>query len=602
MRDIIAHRGPDGAGMHCDAGVGLAHRRLSIIDVDSGAQPLSNEDGTIWVTYNGEIYNYLELTRRLVDRGHHFRTRSDTEVLVHAYEEWGDDFVRELNGMFSFAIHDTRRRRVLFARDHLGVKPFFYGVRGDGTLVFASEIKAVVVGLARDARLSPHGLQEYLIFRYTAGERTFFEDVRRLPSGHIAVWERGTLATRRYWTPTANSMLDARSMSDAADEIETLLNRSVRSQLMSEVPLGCFCSGGVDSGLVTSFAAQAADHRLNTFAVGFHDPAWDESALAAATAARFNTDHHTLIAEPKDFFAHLSKLIWYHDEPLNHPNTIPIYQLSRFARQKVSVVLTGEGADELFCGYPRYHIAQMRGSLETIPSLGRRAIAKGAGWLPGHRAAKFAGLVGRSVDDALILNSAYVAPELVAELTGAPVDEALSERRRLLNTARTDDDVETLSRYELLTYLGCALDRMDRMSMACSLEGRVPFLDVPLVEHALRVPTSFKLGRRETKRVLKALARRRLSDAVTGRSKSGFGVPLGDWFRSPILAPAVDRLRNRDHPAARYFDMTVVARVLDEHAKLVADHGEALWLMTNVFMWEEAVASGAGRPQCVEYS
>ena len=238
-----------------------------------------------------------------------------------------------------------------------------------------------------------------------------------------------------------------------------------------------------------------------------------------------------------------------------------------------------------------------RGSLEGVPAIGRRAIAAGVGLVPGHRAAKLAGLVGRTIDDALIFNSAYVSPELVAQLTGAPVDAALAERRRLLEFARmTDDDVETLSRYELLTYLGCALDRMDRMSMACSLEGRVPFLDIPLVERALRLPASAKLGRRETKRVLKVLARRNLSAEVAGRSKSGFGVPLGDWFRSPILAPAIERLKDREHPAAAYFDMSVVGRLVAEHATGGVDHGEALWLLTNVFMWQEVVAGGGGMP------
>ncbi len=415
--------------------------------------------------------------------------------------------------------------------------------------------------------------------------------MHRLPAGHLAVWQHGELGVRRYWSPPATERLSIASLDEAANHVEQLLTRSVESQMMSEVPLGSFCSGGVDSGLVTGYASQASPHQLQTFAVGFRDPAWDESALAAQTAAHFGTDHHTLLAEPGEFLELLGKLIWYHDEPLSHPNAIPLYQLSRFARQTVTVVLTGEGADELFCGYPRYHIARVRESLERLPAAARRAFAAGARSMPGHRAAKMANLIGRTVDDGLILNSAYVAPELVAKLTGRPVDAALRERRRLLAAAReSDDDVDTLSRYELSTYLGCALDRMDRMSMACSLEGRVPFLDIPLVEHAVRLPTSAKLGRRETKRVLKTIARRVLSPEVAGRSKSGFGVPLGDWFRSPILAPALDRLGDRGHPAAQYFDVDVVGRLVAEHASRRADHGEALWMLTNVYMWQETVA------------
>lgn len=590
MRDMIAHRGPDGVGIHCGGGVGLGHRRLSIIDVQGGAQPLCNEDGTVWVTFNGEIYNYAALTDRLVQRGHKFRTHSDTEVLVHAYEEFGDDFVRELNGMFAFAIHDMARDRVLLARDHLGIKPLFYA-RVDDSLLFASEIKAVVAGTRQAPRVRADALQEYLIFRYVAGSGSFFDGINRLPAGHLGIWERGSFTTRQFWTPPANGKFTGTSLAEAAAQVDALLTKSVESQMMSEVPLGSYCSGGVDSGLVTGYASAASPHQLQSFAVGFRDPAWDESALAAQTAAHFSTDHHTVFAEPGEFLDLLGRLVWFHDEPLSHPNAIPLYQLSRFARQSVTVVLTGEGADELFCGYPRYHIARVRSALRFLPAVGRRAVAAAARLAPGHRGKKLADLVGRSVDDGLIFNSAYVAPELVAELTGRNLHGALGERRRLVAAARvSDDDVETLSRYELSTYLGCALDRMDRMSMACSLEGRVPFLDIPLVEHAMRLPTGVKLGRRDTKRVLKVLAQRRLSPAVAGRSKSGFGVPLGDWFRSPILAPAIERLRNPDHPAADYFDRSVVNRVLAEHARGDEDHGEALWLLANVYTWHETVA------------
>ena len=594
MRDAIAHRGPDGSGAHCAAGVGLGHRRLSIIDVEGGAQPLSNEDNSVWVTFNGEIYNYRELTQRLKRLGHVFHTHSDTEVLIHAYEEYGADFVKQLNGMFAFAIHDVARHRVMLARDHLGIKPLFYAREG-GTLVFASEVKAVVAGLQRPVRLRREALQEYLVFRYVAGVGSFFEEVHRLAPAHFAIWENGSLSLHRFWAPPSEALGSVSDLEDAADEVERLLTRSVESQMMSEVPLGSYCSGGVDSGLVTGYAAKASPHRLQTFAVGFSNPAWDESSLAAQTAAHFGTDHRAVYSEPGEFLALLTKLVWYNDEPLSHPNAIPLYQLSRFARQSVTVVLTGEGADELFCGYPRYHIARLRESLAGLPDAGRRMLAAGARVMPGHRAAKLADLVGRSVDDGLILNSAYVSPELVGRLTGSPVKGALDERRRLLAAARvSDDDVDTLSRYELLTYLGCALDRMDRMSMAVSLEGRVPFLDIPLVEHAVRMPTAFKLAKRETKRVLKVLARRQLSANVASRPKSGFGVPLGDWFRSPIFAPAIDRLRDPAHPAAVHFQRGALDQLLAAHASQRVDHGEILWLLTNVYVWHEAVASTNG--------
>ena len=586
MCDVLHHRGPDGAGTQCAAGVGLGHRRLAIIDVAGGAQPLANEDGAIWTTFNGEIYNYQDLRRQLLDRGHVFSTSSDTEVLVHAYESFGDCFVSNLNGMFAFALHDRRRGRVLLARDHLGIKPLFYAIRG-GTLFFASEIKAVLVATGELGRLRTDSLQEYLVFRYVTGERTFFEGVNRLPPAHIAIWEGGKLSVRPYWTlPSASSR--PLEFGQAARELGTLLTASVSAQMMSEVPLGAFCSGGVDSGIVSALAAEASPHQLETFAVGFSDPEWDERALAADTAGRIRSRHHTVVAEPGEFLALLPGLVWHHDEPLSHPNAIPLYQLSRFARGRVTVVLTGEGADELFCGYPRYHIARWGGAVEGLPPAWRRAIGAATRRVPGHRAAKLAGLVGLELAEALVLNSAYVSPELVAALTGASAAAALEPRRRLLAQARVPGDaVASLSRYELLTYLVCALDRMDRMSMACSLEGRVPFLDVPLVEWGLAVSTGAKLGWRQTKRVVKALASSTLSPEVTYRSKSGFGVPLGDWFRSPVLSPLLDRLRDRRHPAAAHFDPEVLGTIVREHASGAHDHGEILWLLANVYIWHE---------------
>ena len=591
MCDMLAHRGPDGAGAHVEAGVGLGHRRLSIIDVAGGAQPLSNEDGTVWVSFNGEIYNHRELATRLAGMGHTFRTHSDTEVLVHAYEAWGDALVGELNGMFAFALHDVTRNRVLLARDHLGIKPLFYRINDD-SLQFASEIKALFVGDSRPPRARRESLQEYLIFRYIAGGNAFHEEVQRLPAAHVAVWEHGRLSLHRYWSPPLDEAPSG-GLRLAADVLEEHLARSVRSQLMSEVPLGAFCSGGVDSGLVSAYAADSSTHRLETFAVGFRDPAWDERALAEDTARRIGAAHHTVVAEPEEFCGLLPPLVWYHDEPLSHPNTIPLYQLSRFARQFVTVVLTGEGADELFCGYPRYHIARWRAAADVLPRAARHALAGIVARNSGHRAAKLGDSLERGLEEALLFNSAYVAPELVARLTGNPVDSALSERRALLASAQSDwGAVATLSRYELLTYLGCALDRMDRMSMACGLEGRVPFLDVPLVEWAVRLAGRLKLSGTQNKRVVKTLARRRLNPAIALGAKSGFGVPLGAWFRSPVFAPLLDRLCDPDHPAADMFDRREVRRLTDVHTAGAADHGEALWLLSNVYVWAEINANG----------
>ena len=594
MHRAIEHRGPDGLGEHATNGVALGHRRLSIIDLAGGTQPLSNEDGSVWVAFNGEIYNYRELVTRLEARGHRFRTRSDTEVLVHAYEEYGVDFVRQLNGMFAFAIHDVRRDRVVLARDHLGIKPLFYSLTDEG-LFFGSEIKTVLAAGATSVEIDRDALQEYLIFRYTAGERTLFKGIRRLPPGHVAVWADGALNLRQFWTINDVTPRDTRSMAAAAAHLDQALEASVESQLMSDVPLGTFCSGGVDSGLVTAYAARKHAGALHTFSVGFDDPAWDETALARNTATRYGTVHHTVTCTADHLVEHLPRLIWHNDEPLSHPNSVPLYVLSRMAREHVTVVLTGEGSDELFCGYPRYLMEKGRGAMEPLGGAGRRLAGELLARMSGRRTKLFADLLRRPGAEGAIYNSAYVAPELAAALTAAPVVGALDERRSLFERAtRSRDPVGSLSRYEMTTYLGCALDRMDRMSMAVGLEGRVPFLDVPLVEWGAGLPVHRKLPGIRTKAVVKEVAATRLSREVTHGPKSGFGLPLGEWFRSTRLRELTDRLRDRSHPAAMLFDRRAVGALLDEHQKGLADHGQALWMLVNVYLWNEEVVQPSG--------
>ena len=592
MCDVIAHRGPDGEGLHHWPGAALGHRRLAIIDVAGGAQPIANEDETVWVSFNGEIYNYLILREQLIGRGHVFRTRSDTEVIVHAYEEYGVDFVRRLNGIFAFAIYDTRSGRLLLARDHLGVKPLFYSVAPDG-LYFGSEIKAVLAGTGRAPAIRRDALGEYLTFRYVTGSRTFFDEVFRLPAGHVALWDKGSLTVSSYWNLPQPDATARWSVADATEELHTRLETAVRSQLMSEVPLGTFCSGGCDSGLITGYAARHSDYRLHTFSVGFADPQWDETTLANDTAFRFGTDHHVLVAEPDTFQGTLRRLIWNFDEPLNHPNSIPIAQLSEFARRYVTVVLTGEGSDELFGGYPRYRIAAARqaigeGGLSQI-------LAAFATRLPGHRAALLSELMAQPPEQAMIFNSRYVSPELVSRLVGYRVEDTLSERAALLRGVSVPNDgVASIMRYELLTYLGALLDRVDRMSMASGLEARVPFLDVTLVEWALSLPSSLKVGYRTNKRIVKELGRRTLHRKITDGRKSGFGVPLGSWFRAKAFAGLIALLRDRDHPAAELFDGDLVARLLREHHLGTRDHGQILWLLTNVYLWHDVHVT-AGR-------
>lgn len=592
MADSIAHRGPDGEGAVVHEGVGLAHRRLSIIDVEGGAQPLANEDDQVWVTYNGEIYNFRELKAQLESRGHVFKTRCDTEVLVHLYEDFGDDFPKMLNGIFAFALHDRKRKRVLIARDHLGIKPLFYGVR-DETLTFGSEIAAVLEGMGCGARVRPESLQEYLIFRYVAAPATFVENVFRLPPGHLGIWENGRLVVRPFWSPP--TLADRKmGLGEAVEEMDRLLARAVDRQLMSDVPLGVFCSGGVDSGLVTAYAAKFAGAGLNAFSVGFEADhgEWDETDLAADSAKRAGADHHVLRTNASDFLAWATRLAGSGDEPLSHPNSVPLAQLCRFARETVTVVLTGEGADEIFLGYPRYQITAIQDRLSTVPQSVRSGLAKSFGLLPGHRMRKLAALLPMSVADQSLFNSAYVSPSVVARLTCGPVDSALVARRNLLTESSAENDaVEALSRYEVLTYLVSALERIDRVSMASGLEARVPLLDVELVEWAMTVAASVKLAGGRNKAILKQLGDRFLSPRITRGPKSGFGLPLDDWFRRPEFAPIMNRLADPGHPAAGHFDRSMLSKIVADHRAGTANHGELIWLLANVYLWYDRPAA-----------
>ena len=597
MLDLLNHRGPDGVGQWVASGIALGHRRLSIIDVANGQQPLANETSTVWVTFNGEIYNYKELSAQLKARGHRFRTASDTEVLVHAYEEFGPDFVKRLNGMFAFALYDVELGRLMLARDHLGIKPLFYSIDGD-QLTFASEIKAVLAGAGHTASLSEPAFQEYLMFRYSAGARTFFSGVSRLEAGHLAIWEHGELRVRSYWSvPRPDS--EEMGLEDAVRDLDAYLQGAVSSQLMSEVALGAFCSGGVDSGLVTSYAVANASREFKTFSIGFDDPAWDETALAADTASRLGTRHFVVRAQPDTFQGALRALTWYNDEPLSHPNSVPLYFLSQFARQHVTVVLTGEGADELFGGYPRYHVQRIVAALDGVPGRARGIGAASLRTLPGHRAARLAEALSTSPEDALILNSAYVSPSIVSAITGASVEGALEERRRLADLAWVKGDpIASLTRYELLTYLCCALDRSDRTSMAVGLEARVPFLDVPLVEWGSALPSSLKVSRLSNKRVLKRLAQGVLSNAITRGRKSGFGLPLRQWFLMPFFDSLFALFSDSAHPVTKLLDRKRLGTILAQHRAGQADHSELLWLLLNVFVWFDVhVANGATAPR-----
>lgn len=594
MRDLLSHRGPDDAGIWTQPGVGLAHRRLSIIDLSAaGKQPLSNENGSIWVTFNGEIYNYQELRAELVRAGHEFRTHTDTEVLVHGYEEWGEGLPGRLNGIFAFGLYDCEKRQLLLARDHLGVKPLFWGVRA-GELAFASETRSVVQALGLEPRPSRAALQEYLTFRYLAWDRTFFEGVNRMPPGHLGWWRNGRLEIRRYWAPQQVGLREGGALGESVEALDGYLGRAVRRQLMSDVPLGAFCSGGVDSGLTTHYAVGTNEaSRFHTYSVGMAERQYDETPLALLTATALGTIHQTQTTDAAAVHRGLLALQSYGDEPLSHPNMVPLHELSRLARDGVTVVLTGEGADELFCGYPRYHVYAARQRADFLPGPLRAALGAGLGMMPGHRLAKLGRAFQWSAADAALFNSAFVDPTVVQRITGGSVDEAYGPRQRLIaETLLPHDPVASISRYELTTYLVSALERLDRVSMAVGLEARVPFLDVELVEWGLGLPSAHKLATGKNKVVVKKLAEGKLDPQIVGGRKSGFGLPLDEWFRGPVFADSVQRILRPDHPANEYLDRTAVHGLVGDHLAGRGNHGELLWLLANLYNWFDVHAAG----------
>lgn len=590
MRDLMTHRGPDDAGLFISGGVGLGHRRLSIIDLAGGHQPMTNEDGSLRIVFNGEIYNFQALRRRLVERGHVFRTSSDTEVILHLYEEEGERCVRSLNGIFAFAIWDANRKSLFLARDHMGVKPLYFA-RAREAFVFASESKAITASGYVDPRCREQGVFEYFVFRHIAGAGTLLQDVECLLPAHTLRLQDGTVRIERYWSPT--SPFDAGVPGDerrAAESLSALLDDAVRTQLVSDVPLGTFCSGGVDSSLVTALAARATAHPINTFSVGFHETGFDETEFARVVSSRYGTVHHELRLGGREFADLLPKLVWHQDGPLNFANSVQIYAISKLAKEFVTVVLTGEGADEIFCGYPRYAIPSLARAYRALPALLRRAAGGYARVAGDHRLAKVDAAARHPHARALLYNAGVVPPELVRSVVMTAEDEHLAWRQSCLEgDAGGRETAACLSLLDQHTYLVSILERQDKMSMAASIESRVPFLDHRVVEFANALPVRYKLRGLQTKAILKEVARRFLPERVVSRRKSGFGVPLRAWLADAEgLGRYVDELV-ADRSLDPYLRSDRVATIAAEHRSGEHDHAEFLWTAINFMIWTKSL-------------
>jgi len=605
MTDILRHRGPDGRGTYWQpcpdgSGVALGHRRLSIIDLATGGQPLANEDQTVWVTFNGEIYNYRELRAALVAAGHVFRTDTDTEVLVHLYEDHGPDLVDQLRGMFAFAIWDARRRRLLLARDRLGQKPLVYRVE-PGRLLFASEIKSLLraPGVPRDIDLG--AIDAYLAYLYVPHPRTIFRGISKLPPGHVAVFERDRLEVRRYWRPDFEAR-SALSPAQLRTQLRERLDESVRLRLRSDVPVGAFLSGGLDSTTIVGLMQAQATTPVQTFTVGFPVAGFDETPHAEQAARHLQTRHRQLRVTP-DGLDLLPTLTWHFDEPFADSSAIPTWHISEFARRHVKVALTGDGGDELLAGYPRYRTVHRLAQLDRLPRAMRAAAARcGRRWLSANGGQRSWSRRLRGRLEALAEPGPQRLARWVATFSDQLRHDLYSDPYR---ASVADEDAGALlaqaarccagrsagkqaTIVDLLHYLpGALLAKVDIMSMAHGLECRSPLLDHHVVELALSIPFR-QLARGSRPKPLIAEAFAELIPAeLRRRPKAGFSPPMGHWFRHELDEPARAMLLDPRSLGRGYFSGPAIERLLAEHAAGAWDHGERIWALVCLESWHQ---------------
>ena len=603
MRDVLRHRGPDGAGLYVNDNVGLGHRRLSIVDLASGHQPMRNEDGSIVIVYNGEIYNHADFRPELEARGHVYRSHCDTETIVHLYEEHGHDVVDHLRGMFAFAIWDERRRELFLARDRFGVKPLYYHHAPDGSLFFASEIKALVATAGVPRQMNLAVLPDFLANHAPSGEATMFAGIRRLPAGHTLLWREGRIAIRRYWTLplTESEAMPPRRDAEYVEEWHALFREAVKLRLMADVPLGMFLSGGIDSSAIAAVMQTLTSSPTKTFSVAFAEREANELSYARLVAERFGTDHHEIVVSPDDFFERLPDLVWHEDEPLAHPSSVALNFVSGLAAQHVKVVLSGEGSDEMLGGYDRY-----RKTIYNL-KLGERYHALAS---PGVRDA-LTGLLDRAplparVRDRLRRTFLYRTPTMdelyfdnfavfsrgkqsglltrdVQQQIGDP--DPYVEMRRLLADLPPTSLLNRLLYLDTHTYLQELLMKQDQMSMAASIESRVPFLDHKLCEFSARMPDRMKIRGLTTKRVLRDSFKNILPPAILSRSKMGFPVPLAPWFRGRFRWVIDEYVLGSTAMQRGLFDPAYVTQLVSRHMAGSEDNAQRLWSLVNFEIW-----------------
>lgn len=621
MNDSLVHRGPDGQGIKlfadCGTVVGLGHRRLSIIDLAGGGQPMPNEDDTVWIAYNGEIYNHLELRRELEALGHRYRTRSDTETIIHAFEQWGPQCVDRLRGMFAFVIWDRKEQQLFAARDRIGIKPFYY-LEQDDTLLCASEIKALLASGWYSPQLNREVVPEFMTFGYLAGEETLLSGVKKLLPGHWMIWRNGKLTVKQYWdVPSRHESAVSSSEGEWSSRFLSLFRETVQKHLMSDVPLGVFLSGGLDSSAIAATMAEYVPGRLMTFSVGFESKYYNEFDFAREVAAAIGAEHHEILLRADECFLSLPRLIWHEDEPIRNASSIALHQVSRLASNHVKVVLTGEGADELFAGYDRYWATLFNlrwGTLynRLVPAwLRERCIRDHLSKWPLPLSVKkkisHTFLNHAMRPEEIVFDNFYaifprrIHRQLFSEefwkLVG---DKDPYDATMQLYRSRSGDMLDRLLYTDQKTYLVELLMKQDSMSMAASIESRVPFLDHHIVEFASQVPPQFKLSGSRGKHIVKRAMQQMLPKSILTRKKMGFPVPLNRWFREGFTGVVEKVLLGETAKARGLFNEAFVGMLVREHQQGVSDHTDALWTVLNFELWARMFLDGQDQQAVAE--
>ncbi len=602
MCERMVHRGPDSEGLFVTNGAALGMRRLAIIDLVTGEQPVFNEDKSVAVILNGEIYNYRELRAGLEKLGHSFRSASDTEVLPHLYEEHGAEMVRELNGMFAFALWDAKRRRLLVARDRFGEKPLYWGVF-DNTLLFASEPKVLLAHPAVKPTLNLQALRQYLSFDYVPAPLSIYQGIQKLPAAHILTLEDGRITIEPYWCLSYKTSQPVPSETEAADQMQDLLADSVRMRLVSDVPLGVLLSGGVDSSTIAALAVRASSEPVKTFSISFAESSFDESAYARSVAKFLGTDHHEERLSANLAANLVGEIGAWMDEPFSDPSLVPTYLLSRFTRKHVTVALGGDGGDELFAGYPMYAGHRWAEIYNKVPAPLRTGVieplvrllpVKTKNLSLDYKALRF--VTGAKYDTVArhhIWFGSFTPDEQEQLLTADALQQTESdvyrEARQIVEQCDNHDTVTRMQSLDTRLYLAeDILTKVDRASMAVSLEVRAPFLDPRVAEYAASLPGNYKLRGHKTKYILKKAVHELLPPFVTRRGKKGFGVPVAEWLKFKLRLLARDLLSPERVRRAGVFNPEYVSRLQDEHERGVANHRKLLWTLLMFELWHES--------------